>query len=137
MDPSPDEDVRPSGHLVSAPDRRTILRAAGALEITGVAAGLTGASLREVPASAATSSALIAARPAASRVRSSAGANKDAFQLMLTKAPKLRIPPTGARWYLDAVTYPNTQGYADVSWPDITADHGSPAHALVSIRPEI
>jgi hypothetical protein len=47
-------------------------------------------------------------------------------------------PPTGVRWYLDAVTYPNTTGgYASIGWPDITADYASPAHALVSIRPDI
>lgn len=46
-------------------------------------------------------------------------------------------PPAGVRWYLDAVNYPNTTGYSGVFWPNVTADYGSPAHALVSIRPDI
>jgi hypothetical protein len=46
-------------------------------------------------------------------------------------------PPTGVRIYLDEVTYPNTTGYASDMWPDITTEYDSPAHALVSIRPDI
>jgi hypothetical protein len=89
-----------------------------------------------MPASAATTSRARPASAAAdSQIASFAGANKDAFATMLSGTPA--TPPTGVRWYLDAVNYPNTTGYAGVLWPDITADYGSPAHALVSIRPDI
>ncbi len=115
----------------SSLSRRTLLHAAGAL-------GIAGTAFRGVPALAATASrALPASEAAGSRIPGFAGANLAAFTAMLTKSPEPPTPPTGARVYLDAVTFPNVKGYANVKWPKITAIHNSPAHALVSIRPEV
>ena len=113
----------------SSPSRRTILRAAGAL-------GIAGTAFRAMPASAA-SRALPAGAAAGSRIPGFAGANLAAFKAMLTKSPQPSVPPTGARVYLDAAAYPNVKGYKNVKWPDIAATDSSPAHALVSIRPEV
>lgn len=66
-----------------------------------------------------------------------AGANAGAFSDMISGPSAPATPPTGIRVYLDQITYPNTKGYSGVTWPDITAEYGSPAHALVSIRPDI
>jgi hypothetical protein len=109
--------------------RRALFRAAGALGIAGVA-------FKAMPASAATAARPLSSATAAdSQIPSFAGANQDAFATMLSGTPP--TPPTGVRWYMDEVTYPNKTGYSDVSWPNITEEYDSPAHALVSIRPDI
>jgi hypothetical protein len=77
-----------------------------------------------------------ASAAADSQIPGFAGANQDAFAAMLSSGIPA-TPPTGVRIYLDDVTYPNTTGYAGVSWPNITGEYDSPAHALVSIRPDI
>jgi hypothetical protein len=130
VDALDNDHARLSVPSASTPTRRAILRTAGAL-------GIAGTALRAMPASAATASRAMAASATVAKVKSFAGANKQAFEAMLTKAPKPHTPPTGVRWYLDAVHYPNVSGYAGEQWPDITADFKSPAHAIVSIRPEV
>lgn len=131
MNPLGNDHAPLSGQPESSPNRRTILRVAGAL-------GIAGTAFRAMPASAATASRALAASAAAgSRIPGFAGANLAAFTAMITKSPEPPTPPTGARVYLDAVTFPNTKGYANVKWPDIAGIHNSPAHALVSIRPEV
>jgi hypothetical protein len=114
----------------SAPSRRAFLGAAGAL-------GLAGTALATAPAVAATAAGVLPQSAAKSAKRIGfAGASRTAFGDMLANR-RPPTAPTGVRWYMDDVKYPNTTGYADVSWPDITALYHSPAHALVSIRPDI
>jgi hypothetical protein len=119
----------PLAHTPANVSRRTFFGVAGAV-------GIAGAAIPALSASAATVTRRLPASPAASsHIAGFAGANKTAFASMLDGTPK--TPPTGVRWYLDEVTYPNTEGYAKVRWPKITATYHSPAHALVSIRPEV
>jgi len=112
----------------SNPSRRAILRTAGTLGAAG-ALGLADAAFRGSPADASAATV--------TRIAGFAGANETPFAAMLTGSPRPTTAPTGVRVYLDAVTYPNVQGYANTKWPDITGKYHSPAHALVSIRPKV
>jgi hypothetical protein len=119
------------------------------------ALGVAGAAFQVLPASAAEASRALRSGAAADSARAAtaapeatgaaiqpfAGADRSAFEQMLTGSdgtPLISPPPTAVRWYMDAKTYPNmTGGYAALGWPDITTMYNSPAHALVSIRPDI
>jgi hypothetical protein len=136
VSPFDDDHASISWPPAPAPSRRTIL-AAGAL-------GIAGAALAAGPASAAIAVGGVPERMAKSAKRLDlagtkrmgfAGANRSAFATMLSGRP--HTPPTGVRWYMDDTHYPNTTGYASASWPDITTEYHSRAHALVSIRPDI
>jgi hypothetical protein len=135
MDPLRSQHIRlplPPGSSLS---RRALFRVASAL-------GIAGAVSKAMPASAAVASqpvsaaaATAAAAATGSQIPGFAGANRDAFATMLSGTPP--TPPTGVRWYMDDTDYPNKTGYSNVSWPPITEEYDSPAHALVSIRPDI
>lgn len=128
----------------SNPSRRAFLGAAGALGVAGAAFQVMPASAAEVTRTfrgkdAAEAAKAVAAAPAATQtpIQSFAGASRGAFAAMLSDPPVITPAPTAVRWYMDAVTYPNTTGYSTFNWPNITTQYGSPAHALVSIRPDI
>jgi hypothetical protein len=138
MNSTDNDHAHPSG-----PSRRTFLGAAGALGVAGAAFPLLGASAAEASRTARATGAAAAARGVADTrtILPFAGANWTVFQQMqlgktdAPTAPALTPPPTGFRRYLDDTDAANTNGYATAVWP--TAPNGSPAHGIVSIRPDI
>ena len=148
MDSSGEDHARPMAPTGSRPSRRAFLGMAGALGAAGAAFQLPPVSAAEAAVALRRPAVADSAGPAVAPqgsvpLRPFAGADQSAFGPMLkgtNGSPILTPPPTAIRWYIDTHDYPNKNGgYGGpkLSWPNISNVYGSPAHALVSIRPDI